>query len=103
MPRWARIARRARSTTFASGRDKPLRPIGEWNASRVLVKGNHVEHWLNGRKVVEYELGSRRLKAAIAKSKFKDVAGFGDEVPGISCSRTTATRWPSATSRLATP
>jgi len=62
--------------------DKPLRPVGEWNQSRVLVKGNHVEHWLNGRKVVEYELGSPELKAAIAKSKFKDVAGFGTKIPG---------------------
>jgi cytochrome c len=41
------------------------------------VKGNHVEHWLNGRKVVEYELGSPELKAAIAKSKFKDIERFG--------------------------
>jgi hypothetical protein len=62
--------------------DKPLRAVGEWNESRVLVKGNHVEHWLNGRKVVEYELGSPELKAAIAKSKFKDVAGFGTKFPG---------------------
>jgi hypothetical protein len=62
--------------------DKPLRPVGQWNESRVLVKGNHVEHWLNGRKVVEYELGSPELKAAIAKSKFKDVAGFGTKLPG---------------------
>ena len=36
-----------------------------------------MEHWLNGRKVVQYELGSPELRAAIAKSKFKDVAGFG--------------------------
>jgi hypothetical protein len=62
--------------------DKPLRPVGEWNLSRVVVAGNHVEHWLNGRKVLEYELGSPETKAAIAKSKFKDVAGFGTKIPG---------------------
>ena len=62
--------------------DKPLRPVGEWNESRVLVRGNHVEHWLNGRKVLEYELGSPELRAAIAKSKFKDAAGFGTKFPG---------------------
>jgi len=62
--------------------DKPLRPVGEWNESRVLVRGNHVEHWLNGRKVLEYELGSPELKAAIAKSKFKDVPGFGTKISG---------------------
>jgi hypothetical protein len=61
---------------------KPLRPVGEWNQSRLLVQGNHVEHWLNGQKVLEYELGSPELKAAIVKSKFKDVAGFGDKIPG---------------------
>src|SRR5579883_1447292 len=52
--------------------NKPLHPPGEWNHSRVLVKGNHVEHWLNGQKVVKYELGSPELKAAIALSKFKN-------------------------------
>jgi Domain of Unknown Function (DUF1080) len=62
--------------------DKPLRPVGEWNESRVLVKGTHVEHWLNGKKVLEYELGSPAVQAAIAKSKFKDVPGFGTRLAG---------------------
>lgn len=62
--------------------DKPLRRVGEWNESRVLVSGDHVEHWLNGRKVLEYELGSPALKTAIARSKFKDVSGFGTRIPG---------------------
>ncbi len=57
--------------------NRPVKPAGEWNQSRVLVKGAHVEHWLNGTKVLEYELGSDALKAAIAKSKFKDVPRFG--------------------------
>ena len=61
---------------------KQLQPVGEFNRSRVLVRGNHVEHWLNGAKVLEYELGSPELKAAIAKSKFKDVAGFGTKIEG---------------------
>ncbi len=62
--------------------DKPLNPAGEWNHSGVLVRGAHVEHWLNGRKVLEYELGSPEVEAAIAKSKFKDVAGFGTKIRG---------------------
>jgi hypothetical protein len=62
--------------------DKPLHPPGEWNHSRVLVKGNHVEHWLNGKKVLEYELGSDEIKAAIAQSKFKKSAGFADKITG---------------------
>jgi hypothetical protein len=62
--------------------DKPVRPAGEWNQSRVVVKGNQVEHWLNGQKVLAYELGSPDLKAAIAKSKFKNVDGFGTRISG---------------------
>jgi hypothetical protein len=61
---------------------KKLRPAGQFNQGRVLVQGNHVEHWLNGEKVVAYELGSPELKAAIAKSKFKDVAGFDAKLRG---------------------
>ncbi len=63
-------------------RDKPLRPAGDWNQSRILVEGNHVEHWLNGRRVLEYELGSSAVKEAIARSKFKGVAGFGTRIKG---------------------
>lgn len=58
------------------------KPIGEWNHSRILVEGNHVEHWLNGAKVLAYELGSAELKAAIAQSKFKPVKDFGEKVKG---------------------
>lgn len=59
-----------------------LHPAGEWNSSRVLVKGNHVEHWLNGRKVFEYELGSQAVKDGVANSKFKNVPHFGERVKG---------------------
>jgi hypothetical protein len=55
---------------------KKVKPIGEWNDSRVVVNGNHVEHWLNGAKVVEYTLESPELKAQIAKSKFKESEDF---------------------------
>lgn len=64
------------------GKNKSMKPMGEWNQSRILVRGNHVEHWLNGAKVLEFELGSAKLKAAIAESKFKDVEGFGEKIPG---------------------
>jgi hypothetical protein len=60
----------------------PVKPPGEWNSSRILVRGNHVEHWLNGIKVVEYELGSAEVKAAVAKTKFKDEPGFGEKIKG---------------------
>lgn len=61
--------------------DKVLKPAGEWNESALIVKGNHVEHWLNGKQVLAYELGSDALKEKIAKSKFKDVKGFGVKTP----------------------
>ncbi|MEO5804382.1 MAG: DUF1080 domain-containing protein [Verrucomicrobiota bacterium] len=63
-------------------KDKRVKPFGEWNESRILVRGNHVEHWLNGKKVLAYELGSPELKAAIAQSKFKDVKDFGEKIKG---------------------
>lgn len=62
--------------------DKPLKPAGQWNVSRVLVRGNHVEHWLNGKKVLEYELGSEAVKAGLAKSKFKTYPDFGTKLKG---------------------
>jgi hypothetical protein len=62
--------------------ERPVRPAGEWNQSRVTVKGSNVEHWLNGTRVLSYELGSPALKAAIAKSKFKDVGRFGTPQKG---------------------
>jgi len=48
----------------------------------VVVKGNHVEHWLNGAKVLEYELGSEKVKEGIAGSKFRSVKGFGEKLKG---------------------
>jgi len=54
-----------------------VKPAGEWNAVRVVARGRHVEHWLNGVKVVEYELGSPDWEARVAASKFKDWPEFG--------------------------
>jgi len=57
--------------------ERKLRPIGQWNEGRIVVNGTHVEHWLNGTKVVDYERGDARFRAAKAQSKFKAVEDFG--------------------------
>jgi hypothetical protein len=57
-------------------------PPGQVNRSRLVVQGNHVEHWLNEAKVLAYECGSDAMKKAVANSKFKTTAGFGDKVKG---------------------
>jgi hypothetical protein len=62
--------------------DKPLKPAGEWNQSRLLIQGDHVEHWLNGKKVLAYELGGDTVKAAVAKSKFRNSPRFGEKIKG---------------------
>ncbi len=55
------------------------KPIGEFNLSKIIVNGNHCEHWLNGVKVLEYELGSPVTAELIAKSNFKNVPGYAEK------------------------
>ncbi|MGQ0539384.1 MAG: 3-keto-disaccharide hydrolase [Gemmatimonadaceae bacterium] len=54
-----------------------VKPAGEWNQVRLVVRGPHVEHWLNGQKVVEYELWSADWEAKVAASKFAEWPGYG--------------------------
>ena len=56
---------------------KRLKPIGEFNQSRIVVQAKHVEHWLNGAKILEYDLESPQLLNLIGNSKYKDLPGFG--------------------------
>ena len=56
---------------------KQLRPVGEFNHSRIVVRGQHVEHWLNGQRIVAAEVGSPDWFERVAASKFSDVEGFG--------------------------
>lgn len=52
-------------------------PVGEWNYTRIIVNKNHVEHWLNGKKIVEYELYSDKWKKEKSIGKWKDAPNYG--------------------------
>ncbi len=54
-----------------------LKPPGEYNDARLVVRRGHVEHWLNGYRLVEYELGSDDFRKRVAASKFRDQPQFG--------------------------
>ena len=62
--------------------DKPLAPVGEYNEGRIVVGDGHVEHWLNGERVVAYDWGSPAIRSRIAGSKFRDLPGFMAEDAG---------------------
>jgi len=62
-------------------KNKPFRP-GVFNTAMIVVKGNHVEHWLNGVKIVEYERNNQMWDAFVDYSKYKDWPNFGNEVEG---------------------
>ena len=57
--------------------DGHVKPFDEWNATRIVVNGNHVEHWLNGFKLLEYELNSPDWKARVKASKFNAWPNYG--------------------------
>lgn len=56
---------------------------GTWNATRIVVKGTHVEHWLNGQKIVDYEYGSSDFNERVAKSKFARWPNFAKATSGV--------------------
>jgi cytochrome c len=67
---------------YARSRDV-ARPAGEWNEARLVIRGSHVEHWLNGYKIVEYELGSQAWKDLVSKSKFASMPDYGKREKGF--------------------
>lgn len=60
--------------------NKKLLPAGQWNSGKIIVKGNHIEHWLNGVKVVSCERGSGDFRARMAATKFNVYDKYG-EIP----------------------
>ena len=62
--------------------DKELRPVGAFNTSRIVLRGNRGEHWLNGRRIIAYDLGSPDFAQRLAASKYRDVPGFAERRAG---------------------
>lgn len=72
----------AENLSYAGMGKRFLRGIGRWNHARIIVKGNKVEHWLNGFKVVEYERNTQIFNTMVSQSKYKDWPNFGNEKSG---------------------
>jgi hypothetical protein len=71
------VQRTAANYDMHAATSRKLHPVGEWNAGKIVVHNNHVEHWLNGEKVVEYELHDGDWKSRRDNSKWKDFPGYG--------------------------
>ena len=80
-----------KNTTTSAGANYALhaaerdltRPIGFFNEARIVVNEGRVEHWLNGEKIVEYELGSDDWKSRVAASKFAGMPNYGKAGKGL--------------------
>lgn len=67
---------------IAPNASKQLKPVGEFNRAKLVAKNGHVEHWLNGSKVVEYDWNSPEVKKLIEGSKFKTMPRFMENLDG---------------------
>ena len=68
---------------YGPAADKPVKPMGEWNRARILARGRHVEHWLNGAKVLEFERGSDDFKKHVAAGKHRVWPHYGEWAAGL--------------------
>ena len=59
-----------------------LQPAGEWNLTRIVARGSHIEHWMNGVKLLEYEVGSPEFVVKVAASKFAPYPNFARAARG---------------------
>jgi hypothetical protein len=59
-----------------------INPPGKWNKVKIIVDGNHVEHWLNGKKAIEYNRDSENYKEMVRLSKYNELKNFGENRQG---------------------
>jgi hypothetical protein len=61
---------------------KRFNGVGQWNSAHIVSLNGHVEHWLNGFRVLEYDRGSEEYRKLVSESKYRDFAGFGEAEEG---------------------
>ena len=66
----------------ADNSQKVLHPVGEWNTSRIIFNKGHVEHWLNGKKIVEFQAWTADWDTKVQASKFKEMPQYGKAKTG---------------------
>ena len=66
----------------APSASRQLHPAGEWNSARIVLVGNHGEHWLNGTRILSYDLGSATMDSALTASKFRTMPWFAQRRVG---------------------
>jgi hypothetical protein len=62
---------------LAAAKTKPLRPAGEWNHGRIVARGDHIEHWMNGEKILEVTVGDDEWRQRLGQSKYAKHEDFG--------------------------
>jgi len=62
---------------IAAPADKKINPVGQWNTARIVAKDNKIEHWLNGKKLLEFRRDDPAFRNLVAESKYKDIPDFG--------------------------
>lgn len=67
---------------FEAAATKKLMPVGEWNTAKIVYNNGHVEHWLNGEKVVAFEEGSEAYENRYQRSKWVDYPGWNKSKTG---------------------
>jgi hypothetical protein len=70
---------------FYSSEKDATKPVGEWNQLRFVIDHNKCQHWMNGVKYCEYEIGSADWNERFAKSKFAKMPGFAKSAKGYIC------------------